>query len=177
MSPEPSSTGRRRRRLLIPGLVLAALTCALVVAGFVVFGRDDTPTRQEIVAERGAKVMPFDLGATTHHFDTTPTGAVETVTADSADDSTQIDLIRQHLRTEATRFEQGDFGDPAAIHGHDMPGLQALAQSAGRIDIAYTEVPAGARITFTTKEPAMRSALADWITAQNMDHGTGMNHD
>lgn len=176
MSPDSTSTGRRRRRLLIPGLVLAALTCALVIAGFVVFGRDDTPTRQEIVAERGAKVMPFDLDATTHHFDTTATGAVETVTADSADDRTQVDLIREHLRTEATRFEQGDFGDPAAIHGHDMPGLQTLTERAGRIDITYAELPAGARITFTTDDPTMRSALADWIMAQNMDHGTGMNH-
>lgn len=98
------------------------------------------------------------------------------MTADSADDSTQVDLIRQHLRTEATRFEQGDYGDPAAIHGHDMPGLQTLTQSAGRIDITYAELPAGARITFTTDDPALRSALADWIMAQNMDHGTGMNH-
>jgi hypothetical protein len=176
MSPDPASPPSRRRRLLIPGLVVVALAGLLVVAGFMVFGPDDTPTRQEIVAQRGSQVMPFDLNATQHHFETTATGAVETVTANSPDDSTQVDLIRQHLRTEATRFEQGDYGDPAAIHGHDMPGLQTLTQSAGRIEITYTELPAGARITFTTDDPALRSALADWIMAQNMDHGTGMNH-
>lgn len=176
MSHDPASPPSRRRRLLIPGLVVVTLAGLLVVAGFVVFGPDDTPTRQEVVAQRGSKVMPFDLNATQHHFETTATGAVETVTADSADDSTQVDLIRQHLRTEATRFEQGDYGDPAAIHGHDMPGLQTLTQSAGRIDITYAELPAGARITFTTDDPALRSTLADWIMAQNMDHGTGMNH-
>ena len=176
MSPDPASPLSRRRRLLIPGLVVAVLAGLLVVAGFMVFGPDDTPTRQEIVAQRGSKVMPFDLNATQHHFEATATGAVETVTADSPDDSTQVGLIRQHLRTEATRFEQGDFSDPAAIHGHDMPGLQTLAQSAGQIDVAYTEPPAGATITFTTADPGMRSALADWIMAQNMDHGTGMNH-
>ena len=176
MSPDPSSTGRRGRRLLIPGMVLAALACVLAVAGFAVFGRDDNPIRQEIVAQRGSNVMPFDLTSTTHQFDTTATGAVETVTANSADDTTQIHLIREHLRTEATRFKRGDFGDPAAIHGHDMPGLQTLTQSAGRIDITYAELPAGARITFTTHDPALRSALADWIMAQNMDHGTGMNN-
>jgi hypothetical protein len=176
MSPDSTPTRRPRRRLLIPGLVVAALACVAVVAGVVVASRDDTPTRQEIVAERGSKVMPFDLDATTHKFDTTPTGAVESVTANSADDTTQVDLIRKHLRTEATRFEKGDFADPAAIHGHDMPGLQALAQSTGRIDITYTDIPAGARITFTTDDPALRSALADWTMAQNMDHGTGMQH-
>ena len=57
-----------------------------------------------------------------------------------------------------------------------MPGLQTLARSAGRIDVTYAEVPAGAGITFATSDPELRSALADWIMAQNMDHGTGMHH-
>ena len=85
MSHDPASPPSRRRRLLIPGLVVVTLAGLLVVAGFVVFGPDDTPTRQEVVAQRGSKVMPFDLNATQHHFETTATGAVETVTADSAD--------------------------------------------------------------------------------------------
>lgn len=176
MSAETPSAGRTGRGMMIPGLIVLALACALAVAGFVVWGGEDQPSRQEIVAQRGAKVMPFDLTATTHQFDSTPTGAVELVTANSADDTTQIDLIRKHLLTEAARFKQGDFGDPAAIHGSNMPGLRALTRSAGRIDVTYAEVPAGASITFTTSDPELRSGLADWIMAQNMDHGTGMHH-
>jgi len=110
MSPDSNPPGCRRPRLLIPGLLLGVLVGVLVVAGFVVFGSDDTPTRQEMVAQRGSKVMPFDLNATKHQFDITASGAVETVTASGPDD------------------------------------------------------------------PTMRSALADWVMAQNMDHGTGMNH-
>ena len=94
---------------------------------------------------------------------------------DSPEDTTQIDLVRQHLQAEATRFGQRDFSD-AAIHGRGMPGSQALTQSAGRIDIVYNERPAGATITFSTDDPGMRSAPADWVMAQDTDHGTGPHH-
>ena len=46
MSHDPASPPSRRRRLLIPGLVVVTLAGLLVVAGFVVFGPDDTPTRR-----------------------------------------------------------------------------------------------------------------------------------
>ena len=165
-----------QRRLLIGGVVAAVLLAGGAVTALVVTQRHHTPTRQEIVAQRGASVMPFDLNATSHQFESTPTGAVETVTANRADDTTQVDLIRRHLAGEAKRFETGDYGDPAAIHGDNMPGLAVLKQSAGRITVTYTERPAGATITFTTTDPALHSALADWVMAQNMDHGAGMGH-
>jgi len=57
-----------------------------------------------------------------------------------------------------------------------MPGLAALTKSAGRITVTYADLPAGATITFTTNDPALDAALADWVMAQNMDHGTGMHH-
>ena len=85
MSPDLSPE-RPRTRLLVPGLILAALASLLAVVGFVVFS------------------------------------------GDSPEDTTQIDLVRQHLQAEATRFGQRDFSD-AAIHGRGMPGSQALTQS------------------------------------------------
>jgi hypothetical protein len=45
------------------------------------------------------------------------------VTADTPKDGEQIALIRQHLQDEAEKLRRADFGDPATIHGHDMPGL------------------------------------------------------
>ena len=167
---------RHRRRLLVPTVVAIIVMSGAAMAAYVVTQHHHTPTRQEIVAERGASVMPFDLNATRHHFESTPTGAIETVTANRADDTTQVELIRRHLAGEAKRFETGDYGDPAAIHGDNMAGLAALKESAGRITVTYAERPAGATITFTTTDPALHSALADWVMAQNMDHGTGMNH-
>jgi hypothetical protein len=170
---QPHERGRSRR---VKTLVAALLLAIGGVAAYVVARHDLTPTRQEVIADRGALVMPFDLNATRHQFETTGTGAVETVTANSADDTTQINLIRQHLVSEATRFQTGDYGDPAAIHGANMPGLAALKQSRGRVAVTYVERPAGATITFSTTDPELRAALADWVMAQNMDHGTEMNH-
>ena len=95
-------------------------------------------SRQDEVARKGAGVMPFDLRRTTHHFDDTPTGGIETVTANDHGDAEQVRLIRAHLAHEATRFAQGDFSDPARIHGEDMPGL---AKSVGKFPTRFCQVP------------------------------------
>jgi hypothetical protein len=92
-----------------------------------VSARDDGPSRQQVVAERGAAFMPFDLDATTHIFEPTDTGGIQTVVADDPADNEQITLIRSHLRDEVKRFRRGDFGDPKSIHGHEMPGVRILA--------------------------------------------------
>jgi hypothetical protein len=132
---------------------------------------DATGDRQAEVAERGAEVMPFDLDATTHRFTKTPDGGVQTVTADDPADQTQIGLIRDHLRTETDNFSRGDFDDPARIHGMDMPGVDELSAGYERITVSYSEVPAGAELTYTTSEPELVDAIHAWFDRQVMDHG------
>jgi hypothetical protein len=126
--------------------------------------------RQAQVAERGRTVMPFDLERTMHHFKTTPSGGLQQVVSTDGD-AGQIRLIREHLRTEAERFQRGDFSDPGKIHGPEMPGLRALAAGAGRIDIRYTDIPAGAQIAYHTSDPALRKAIHAWFDAQVREHG------
>ncbi len=70
------------------------------------------------------------------------------------------------------RFRAGDFDDPARIHGRDMPGLVDLEANAPRIDIVYTEVTAGATITFRIEDPKVVDALHRWFKAQTSDHGS-----
>jgi hypothetical protein len=127
--------------------------------------------RQEDVAERGAEVMPFDLEATTHRFEPTDEGVVQTVVADDPTDAANVALVREHLAAEAERFAGGDYADPAAIHGDDMPGLAELEAGADRIDVAYAETSAGGRITYTTADAGLVDALHRWADAQVMDHG------
>ncbi|WP_128984065.1 aspartate carbamoyltransferase [Streptomyces roseicoloratus] len=127
--------------------------------------------RQGSVAERGESVMPFDLERTTHRFTATATGGVQDVVADRRGDTRQIDLIRVHLREEAEAFGRGDFGDPAAIHGADMPGLAELRAGHDRIEVRYTERTDGATLTYTTRDSALVDALHDWFAAQLGDHG------
>ena len=147
------------------GAVMATLG-VLYAAGALAF-----QSRQEVVVERGAEVMPFDLEETTHIFKPTATGGVQKVVADDPTDEEQISLIREHLREEADAFRRGDLSDPAEIHGEEMPGLKELEAGAERIDVRYAELADGAQIEFATADPALASALHEWFGAQLSDHG------
>lgn len=127
-------------------------------------------TRQEQVATKGAVVMPFDLSRTTHYFDDTANGGVETVTANDKADQEQATLIRSHLAREAGLFGHGDFSDPAAIHGRDMPGLAVLSKAGGKLQIAYRDVPGGASLAYTSPDSTVVSAIHQWFAAQRADH-------
>jgi hypothetical protein len=172
-SPQPSPTERRLPHRWFIGLAAVAVIGVAAVGGYLL-GRqldDGSADRQAEVAERGAQIMPFELDATTHVFAPTGDGGVQTVTADDPEDTQQIALVRSHLRDEAAAFRAGDFEDPAAIHGHDMPGISTLEANASSIEIAYQDVPAGGRITYRASDPAVVQALHDWFAAQLMDHG------
>jgi hypothetical protein len=128
--------------------------------------------RQHEVAQRGAAVMPFALGATTHVFSKTKTGGSQRVVAKSGSDTIQIQRIRAHLQEITAQFSRGDFSGPMQIHGEDMPGLAELrAAPLGRIAMTYRELPAGAEIVYTTADPALVTALHRWFAAQLTDHG------
>lgn len=129
--------------------------------------------RQADVRERGAAVMPFDLDATVHVFTKTRDGGVQRVVARLADDPAQVRLVRSHLREIRADFLRGDFAAPAAIHGHDMPGLAALeAAPHGAVRIAYRDTPGGAELRYATRDPALVQALHAWFDAQLADHGS-----
>ena len=158
----PSSRGVRTATLVLAmGVVLIA--CGSSGSG--------ASSRQDEVAAKGAMVMPFDQNLTTHVFRATATGGVQRVVANDPGDTEQISLIRSHLRKEATRFAAGDFHDPMAIHGMKMPGIAAFRRGYGSIDVRDADLPDGARITYTTKDPDLIDALHTWFDAQLMDHG------
>lgn len=168
--------GHDRRGGLLPARAVLAVSLAAGAAG--ACGGSDPGNRQDEVAERGAQVMPFDLDATTHRFDDRDDGLVQTVVADDEDDADQVRLIREHLAHEAERFAAGDLGDPAAIHGADMPGLAALeaGAAAGDVEVAYESTRGGARLTYTADDPALVTALHEWSAAQVTDHGDHAEH-
>jgi hypothetical protein len=134
-------------------------------------GSAATTDRQQMIHEHGASVMPFDLTRTLHRFQALPDGGLQTITANDPTDQTQITLIQQHLADEAQRFQQGNFSDPAALHGADMPGLATLAANADKLAVVYTALPNGAQIRYTTHDPNTLVALQQWFAAQLADHG------
>lgn len=153
-----------------------ALVMAIATAVSCAGDDDSLTTRQAAVAEAGAAVMPFNLDQTTHIFTNTDSGGVQDVVADDPDDAGSIEQIRLHLDEEASKFGAGDFSDPEAIHGSDMPGLATLKARYDEIvvDVATTET--GATITYTTSEPELVAAIHDWFQAQNNDHGDHAEH-
>jgi hypothetical protein len=128
-------------------------------------------SRLDEVAKRGARVMPFDLEKTTHVFTKTEKGGVQQVIAKDPSQGEQIGLIREHLSKIAREFAQGDFSDPAKIHGEAMPGLAELkAAKPGAIRIEYREIPAGGQIDYVTDDASLVGAIHRWFDAQLSDH-------
>ena len=127
--------------------------------------------RLDEIVQRGIHVMPFDLELTTHVFSKTPKGGVQEVIVKNTDDCEQIKLIREHLTKIATEFKQGDFSNPAKIHGDGMAGLDALRKAKSKqIKIEYQDLPNGARITYSTDEAVLTTAIHQWFDAQLSDH-------
>lgn len=159
--------------------IAVAITAAAVAAGAVaslVAGRGGENDREAAIAERGRKVMPFDLERTTHRFEKSADGGLQTVVSDD-EDPKQIDLIRAHLRKEARLFRAGVFTDPVTIHGPDMPGVADLRAGAARIDVAYSDVPTGARLRYRTGDAELVDAIHRWFDAQTADHGAHAEED
>jgi hypothetical protein len=159
-----------RRRTIRVALVLVA--AGIAVAGIAVGGltAPSDPSREQLIADRSADVMPFDLAATTHHFGPTAEGGLQTVVADDPADRRQVELIQQHLRDEAAAFARGEFTDPARIHGAEMPGLATLQANSERLDIVFSLRADGAELRYTTDDPVVLAALHEWFAAQTSDH-------
>lgn len=135
--------------------------------------KDETLEQRQVeIRQRGSLVMPFDLDKTTHYFIQNDTGAVMEIKVKDPNDQEQVGLIREHLQKEANLFAQGDFGDPANLHGMDMPGLSVLSNSAGKFSVSYYEIKGGAKLEYISDDSEIITALHEWFMAQVMDHGS-----
>jgi hypothetical protein len=155
------------------GFIIAGAALIMSLVMMVLYNPAALPaqTRQEEVAGRGAKVMPFDLEQTTHVFQKLDDGGLQKVVVKHPLNKKQIALIQAHLKQGCEKFRKGDFSDPAKIHGEDMPGLAELKAGAGKIAIRYTALPDGAQIRYQAKDPKLVMAIHQWFAAQLSDHG------
>jgi hypothetical protein len=145
-------------------LASAALACGPALAA--------AQSVQEHVHGRGHEVMPFDLARTVHVFRMTDDGGIQkVVTRGGAPDAAQVRMIQHHLAMEAMQFQQGNFADPAHLHGATMPGLRELQAGASRIRITYQPLPDGGEIRFRTRDVHLVTAIHRWFGAQLSEHG------
>ncbi|MFC0708746.1 aspartate carbamoyltransferase [Azorhizophilus paspali] len=150
---------------------LSVLGLAVCLAGNA-FASQASSERQAEVARRGAQVMPFALAQTTHIFERTSDGGIQKVVLKDGADPAQLTLIRRHLQEVGEQFARRDFSAPETIHGHDMPGLEALRNAApGEMSVRYADIQDGAQLRFTAGRPELIHAIHAWIGAQLGDHG------
>ncbi len=129
------------------------------------------PTPQEPAHPMVHSVMPFDMAMTMHLFKMTESGGVERVFVKDRGAADQVNLLQQHVREEADRFQHGDYSDHATRHGAEMPGLKELQLGAQRVKVSYTALADGAEITFETADMHLVSAIHRWFGAQLSERG------
>ena len=117
------------RDLMMLRLMNLLLLIMLLMPGPIGAGERATESRLDEVQQRGEQVMPFSLEQTTHIFTKTDKGGIQQVIAKEHAGAEQIGRIQAHLSKISSQFRQGDFSDPATIHGDDMPGLATLRQA------------------------------------------------
>lgn len=155
---------------------VVAVVVVLVAAGggvWYAFGRDDhtTASADDSMAARAQQVMPFDVNRTSHTFTKTAEGGTEMVVVNDPADTADLTLVRSHLSTEAEQFRNGNYADPAKIHGVSMPGVKELEDGAAQVTVVFASTPNGAQITYSSADPALISALHAWFDRQTTDHG------
>ena len=160
------------RKMIFRLMVLTALTLMLLIlAGLTQASENTSKARQEEVTKRGAHVMSFSLERTVHIFAKTKSGGIQQVIIKDKADSHQITLIRKHLSNIAKEFAQGNFSDPAKIHGKDMPGLAELEKARpDQLRIVYKKLAKGAQIEYSSDNSGLIDAIHRWFDAQLADH-------
>jgi hypothetical protein len=129
-------------------------------------------TVQEHVHGHGHEVMPFDLAKTVHIFRMTEDGGTQKVVLrGNSPDPEQVHMIQRHLTMEAAEFQNGNFADPAHLHGAGMPGLKEMQAGAADMQITYRPLPNGAEIRFRAKDIKQITAIHRWFGAQLSEHG------
>jgi len=174
----PTGTNRQQRTDKCGGKKIISskhktFILSMVTAAILLFAHSGTlaETKQEQVHHMSHHVMPFEMSKTIHIFRMTESGGVQKVLAREPGEAHQIMLIRQHLRDEAKKFGQGDYSDPAKLHGADMPGLAELRANPSKVQVSYAELPAGAQLKFETRDLNLLTAIHRWFGAQLSEHG------
>ena len=121
------------------------------------------------VQARGKVVMGVDQYTSTHHFEALSDGGRIELQRDT-NDAAGVATIREHLRSIARAFGNGDFSSPAAVHMQTVPGAAVMAARRDRITYAVSDLPRGAVLRITTSDPEAVQAVAQFMAFQRMDH-------
>jgi hypothetical protein len=127
------------------------------------------------VQQRGETAMGVNQYTSAHIFEPLPIGGrivLQRKGADSVGETT----IRTHMRTIATAFANGDFALPGFVHAmSDVPGTAKMKALRSEITYSERDLPRGAEVVISTKNPDAVAAIHEFLAFQRMDHRAGMH--
>jgi len=154
----------------VVGLAVVVLAC----------GTSRTPdtTRDSAfvrLQQRGETAMGVNQYTSQHVFEPLPDGG-RIVLQREVEDSAGTETIRAHMRKIAAAFSNGDFAIPGFVHSTaDVPGTGDMRALRSEITYAPRDLPRGAEVVITTKNPKAIAAIHEFLAFQRMDHRAGMH--
>ena len=108
-----------------------------------------------------------------HVFEPLPNGG-RIVLQREASDSVGVAAIRAHMDTISKSFGNGDFAVPGFVHATgDVPGTAAMKRLKAEITYTPQDLPGGAQVVISTRNPQAISAIHEFLAFQRMDHRAG----
>jgi hypothetical protein len=127
----------------------------------------------EGVDKRGDEAMGFSHMDNAHHFLMFNDGGAIQVVPKNSEDKDNLQTVRDHLKMIAGMFSAGNFKLPMFIHDTTVPGTQTMIKLKSDISYKYEDVPGGAQVRITTKNPKALQAIYNFMRFQIKDHRTG----
>jgi hypothetical protein len=125
--------------------------------------------------QRGETAMGVNQYTSQHVFESLPTGGRIVLQRKESDSVGEV-AIRAHMRTIANAFASGDFAVPGFVHATgEVPGTAVMKELKAEITYTPKDMPRGAEVVISTRNPKATSAIHEFLAFQRMDHRTGMH--
>jgi ketosteroid isomerase-like protein len=119
--------------------------------------------------------MGVDQYTSQHVFEPLPDGG-RIVLQRKESDSVGEAAIRAHMRQISRAFATGDFEVPGFVHAStDVPGTAAMRRLKAEINYTPRDLPRGAEVVISTRNPEAVAAIHEFLAFQRMDHRAGMH--
>lgn len=154
----------------VVGIAVVVIACS---TSHTADSRQDSAFAQ--LQQRGESAMGVNQYTSQHVFEPLPDGG-RIVLQREGEDSVGTATIRAHMRTIATAFATGDFAIPGFVHSAtEVPGTRDMRALRSEITYVPRDLPRGAEVVITTKNPKAVAAVHEFLAFQRMDHRAGMH--
>ena len=125
--------------------------------------------------QRGETAMGVNQYTSQHVFEPLPDGG-RIVLQRKESDSVGEAAIRAHMDTISKSFTEGDFTVPGFVHATtNVPGTVAMKRLKAEITYTPRDLPGGAEVVISTRNPEAVTAIHEFLAFQRMDHRAGMH--